>query len=485
MATETPQSANATARATFERVEQAYRVAASSVERAGGDAAHGLARALRARRQLALTVAVGVLVVALLAWYLAAHAPAILLFVAQVIIAVAITLAALSALLWALLRTLAQPVDHAARSEAILSDMASMESDEAPDRLERRLGALLRAATGRAPQRGARPPAPPDDPSHTASPAQLSMLEKRRLAYSEAGRVVAQRALAPDAPVERVALRSSQRPAVGALGLAAAAPRSAEDVFAAIQLALASRVAQEVFLHVRLVSAADDLAAATTLALRSVACWGMSDALIATPLAASQARLLADGAIREQVERLLRRAYDAMSALLEQRRDEVIALAEALAEREALDGAEVAELLRAAAASPAQRSALTSVAEATLFGTTAAPDFQAPAPYVIGPVAPTAPAASATSAPQPTDGAGPRVSHASGPSAFAASPSQELRADRVIDRALLRAPLRSRGSRRTDPDLPAVSKSANGASNGASNGAAHGVNGANGSGGGE
>lgn len=311
------------------------------------------------------------------------------------------------------------------------------------------------------------------------------MLEKRRLAYSEAGRVVAQRALAPDAPAERVALRPSLRPAIGALGLATAAPRSAEDVFAAIQMALASRVAQEVFLHARLVSAADDLMAATTLAVRSVACWGMGDSLIATPLAASQARLLADDAIREQVERLLRRAYDTMSALLERHRDEVIALAEALAERETLDGAEVVELLRTAAASPAQLSALTSVAEATLFGTTVAPDFQMPAPYVIGPVAPTATAASATSAPQPADGAVPRVSRASGPSAFAASPSQELRADRVVDRALLRAPLRSRGSRRTDPNLPAVSKSTNGASNGASNGAAHGANGATGSSGGE
>lgn len=480
MATETPQSANATARATFERVEQAYRVATSSIERVGGDTAHGLARALRARRQLALAVVVGVLVVALLIWYLATHAPAILLFVAQVIIAVVITLAALSALLWlmlrALLRTLAQPADHTAGSEATLSDMASTESDDAPDHLGQRLGALLRAATGRAPQRGARPPASPEDPSHADSPAPLSMLEKRRLAYSEAGHVVAQRVLAPDAPVERVALRPTpQRPAIGALGPAVAAPRSAEDVFAAMQMALASRVAQEVFLHARLVSAADDLAAATTLALRSVACWGMGDSLIATPLAASQARLLADSNIREQVERLLRRAYDAMSALLEQRRDEVIALAEALAERESLESAEVAELLRAAAASPAQRSALTSVAETTLFGTTVAPDFQMPAPYVIGPVAPTA--APAASAPLPTGGVGPRVSHASGPSAFAASPSQELRADRVIDRALLRAPLRSRGSRRTDPDLPAVSNGANGASNGA--------NSANGSSGGE
>jgi hypothetical protein len=235
-------------------------------------------------------------------------------------------------------------------------------------------------------------------------------------------------------------------------------------------------------LQARLTDAADDLAEATALALGCVARWGMGDSLIATPLAQSDERLLADPSVREQVERLLRRAYEATRALLERHRAEAPALAEALAEREDLDGAAVAELLRTAnSPAPGHLSALTSVAEATLFGTPVAPDFQTPAAHVIGPVAPTAPA---TSAAQPAGVAAPRVSRASGPSAFAASPSQELRADRVIDRALLRAPLHSRGARRTDPSLPAVSRGVNGATNGAANNspssAASGANGSSG-----
>lgn len=307
----------------------------------------------------------------------------------------------------------------------------------------------------------------------------LSATEKRRRAYAEAGHVVALAALAPQEPVAHLTIRARREPHPDTRMLES---RSAEEIFAAMQIALASRAAQEVFLQARLTNAADDLAEATALALGAVARWGQGDSLIATPPTQSDERLLADPTVREPVERLLRRAYEATRALLERRRAEVIALAETLAEREDLDGAEVAELLRTAnSPSPGRLSALNSVAEATLFGTPVAPDFQTPAPHVIGPVAPTAPA---TSAPQPAGGAKPRVSRASGPSAFAASPSQELRADRVIDRALLRAPLHSRGARRTDPNLPAVSKGASGAANGASNSATNGASGANGGSGG-
>ncbi|MGH2504326.1 MAG: hypothetical protein ACRDID_17600, partial [Ktedonobacterales bacterium] len=312
----------------------------------------------------------------------------------------------------------------------------------------------------------------------------LSATEKRRLAYTVAGRVVALVALAPQESVAHLTIRAPREQAQERrAGAQEMTPRSADEVFAAMQIALASRVAQEVFLQARLTDAADDLAEATALALGCVARWGLGESLIATPLAQSDERLLAAPTMREQVERLLRRAYEATRALLERHRAEAPALAEALAEREDLDGAEVAELLRTAnSPAPGHLSALTSVAEATLFGTPVAPDFQTPAAHVIGPVAPTAPAASAA---QPTGVAGPRVSSASGPSAFAASPSQELRADRVIDRALLRAPLRSRGARRTDPSLPAVSRGANGATNGTSNNASSSAaSGANGSSGG-
>lgn len=444
MPTQTPPSSHAdsAARANAERVERYARATLERAAETGGYAARALGRFFRdlaERWRLTLGVIVGALAAALVIWYLVAHAPAALLFVAQVVVVVVIALVALAALLWVLLWALAR------------------QPDESPDGLASYLGPLIRGASrlAQSPSAGSRAP--------------LSMLEKRRLAYSEAGHAVALAALAPDAPVAPISIRSPRRPSTLALG--AAAPRSAEEVFATLQVALASRAAQEVFLQARLVSAAGDLAAATALALRFVACWGLGDALLALPSSLPVERLAADTAAREQAERLLRQAYDATRALLEHHRAEVIALAEALAEREALDGAEVAEILRKAnSPTPEQHSALTSVAETALFGSSTAPDFQEPAPHVIGPVA-AAPAAAGQPASQPAA----RVSRVTRPVAFAASPSQELRADRVIDRAILRAPLQPAGARRTDPDLPAISNGANGGSgsagaNGASGG---------------
>ena len=436
MSTQTPPHANETARVAAERVQRAARTTLERSAEAGGQAARALGRLttdLRERWRLTLGVIAGALALALVIWYLVAHAPAALEFVAQVIVAVVIALVALAALLWVLLWALER------------------QSGAASGELGSRLALLGRAAGSRSDAR-----------------AQLSTVEKRRLAYSEAGHVVAQVALAPDAPVGRVAIRlprASRRGTAGALGLGAAAPRTVEEVFAAMQVALASRAAQEVFLQAWLVSAADDLAAASALALRSVACWSMGDSLVALPAALPIERLAADPATREQAERLLRQAYDAARTLLEHHRAEVIALAEALAEREELDGAEVEEILRRAdSPSPEQHSALTSVAETALFGASIAPDFQEPAPHVIGPVAP-APSAAGQPASRPAA----RVSRSSRPTAFAASPSQELRADRVIDRAILRAPLQPTGARGADPNLPAVSNGANGA-NGANGG---------------
>jgi cell division protease FtsH len=309
-------------------------------------------------------------------------------------------------------------------------------------------------------------------------PRTLSTLERRRLAYSAAGRAVAQACLTPRLRVTRVSMiQRSGQPGAGFVETQAMeeiVTQSADEVFASIEIALASRAAGELFLQARLDCAADDLANATQLALRYVAQWGMGDSLFSASL--TPERLYADPALGAQAEALLRRAYDAARALLEQRSKAVIAVAEALLERADLDGDEFAQALRQAETpSHAEMTALASVAEATLFGSSATIDFQAPASHLVGPVAPGATANRArmngngrngASAPAQT---APRPLSADAPPAFAASPSQELRADRVIDRAILRAPLRQTILRKTDPNLPAVT-SANGA-NGA-NGAA-------------
>jgi hypothetical protein len=250
------------------------------------------------------------------------------------------------------------------------------------------------------------------------------------------------------------------------------ATQSADEVFASIEVALASRAAEEIFLQARLDVAERDLASATELALRAVARWGMGDTLFSAASLPTE-RLHTAPELRAQAERLLRQSYNAVCALLERRNKAVIAVAEALLEHEDLEGDEFALILhRAETPTHAEMTALASVAEAALFGAPAAIDFQAPAPHLIGPVAPGAPAderpdsagaaeQTPQTAPAPRRTA-PRPPGASGPSAFAASPSQELRADRVVDRAILRAPLRQTILRKTDPNLPAVT-SANGA----------------------
>ncbi len=296
-------------------------------------------------------------------------------------------------------------------------------------------------------------------------PRTLSALERRRLAYHAAGRAVAQAYLTPRVRVARVTM--SRRLSEPGAGFVETQPveeivtQSADEVFASIEVALASRAAEELFLQARLDSAADDLANATQLALRSVAQWGMGDTLLSAPSLTPE-QMYADPALRTQTEALLRQAHDAVRALLEQRSKAVIATAEALLERADLDGDEFAQALRQAETpTHAEMTALASVAEATLFGAPAAIDFQAPAPHLVGPVASGARMNGDGVNGTPTQTA-PRPLSADAPPAFAASPSQELRADRVIDRAILRAPLRQTILRKTDPNLPAVT-SVNGA----------------------
>ncbi|HET9111945.1 MAG TPA: hypothetical protein VFN78_14040, partial [Ktedonobacterales bacterium] len=257
--------------------------------------------------------------------------------------------------------------------------------------------------------------------------------------------------------------------------------QSAEEVFARIEVSLASRAAEELFLQARLNGVGGDLANATQLALQYVAHWGMGDTFFSAAATMAPERMYTDPALREQAERLLRQAYNDVRALLERRRKAVIAVAEALLEREELDSDEIEQLIHEAETpTPEQVAALASVAEAALFGAPAAIDFQTPAPHLIGPVAPAVPAAPATPAqpsqqpqqvaeasaseePQPAKAPTPRPPTTLAPAAFAASPSQELRADRVIDRAILRAPQRQTILQKTDPNLPTVNGT-NGAS---------------------
>ncbi len=307
-------------------------------------------------------------------------------------------------------------------------------------------------------------------------PRSLSSLEKRRLAYHEAGHAIAQAYLLPRFRVAHATivkrLGSSGEAFVEAKPLEEIVTQSAEEVFARIQVSLASRAAEELFLSARLNGVGGDLANATQLALQYVAHWGMGDTFFSAAATMAPERMYTDPILREQAEKLMRQAYTEVRALLERRRKALIAVAEALLEREELDSDEIEQLIREAEApSQEQVDALAGVAASAL---AQVPSFAPPA--LLGAPA-TPPPASVDAIPVPAvrepgepgvtsgeNGASGAIGAPGGdteaapaPAAFVASPSQELHADRVVDRALLRAPGLTRPIHdATDPNLPAV-----------------------------
>ncbi|MBF6589005.1 MAG: AAA family ATPase [Ktedonobacterales bacterium] len=186
-------------------------------------------------------------------------------------------------------------------------------------------------------------------------PRTLSMLEKRRLAYHEAGHAIAQVKLLPRFRVTHATIAKR----LGSTGEAFVAykpmeeivTQSAEEVFAEIETLLASRASEELFLQARLNGVGGDLQRATQLALQYVTHWGMSGAFfsamgtITSSLGTGPERVYTDPGVRAEVESLLRQAYTDVRALLERHRAAVVAVAEALLAREELESDEILELI--------------------------------------------------------------------------------------------------------------------------------------------
>ncbi|HEU0028728.1 MAG TPA: AAA family ATPase [Ktedonobacterales bacterium] len=332
-------------------------------------------------------------------------------------------------------------------------------------------------------------------------PRTLSALEKRRLAYHEAGHAIAQAFLLPRFRVAHATivkrLGSSGEAFVEAKPLEEIVTQSAEEVFARIQVSLASRAAEELFLNARLNGVGGDLANATQLALQYVAHWGMGDTFFSAAATMAPERMYTDPILREQAEKLLRQAYTEVRALLERRRKALIAVAEALLEREELDSDEIEQLIQEAETPPQEQvAALAEVAASALAQIPAfappsllgAPPNPPPATVDAIPAPAAEPAAHEVSRANGANGANgtngaheareardvneehganghapeavpevmpEAVPEAPAANAFIATPSQELHADRIVDRAILRAPRITRPiQEHTDPNLP-------------------------------
>lgn len=174
----------------------------------------------------------------------------------------------------------------------------------------------------------------------------MSTEDKRRLAYHEAGHAVAQALLLPKSKVHKVTIiRHGQ-----ALGLSQAKPleeqftQSKEELFADIQIGLASRAAEELFLDIQMNGVTSDLQQATHLAYLCLNVWGMNGTLVSS-LGLQAVGGGGGGANVQEIDRLLRDQFIKAKQLLHQNADFVVAVAETLLAKLELNADEIDDII--------------------------------------------------------------------------------------------------------------------------------------------
>lgn len=197
--------------------------------------------------------------------------------------------------------------------------------------------------------------------------AELTPIERRRLAYHEAGHTVACYYLMERYFPAFVTLHM-HGDLEGAAAFAAWRPKetvitnSKEDVLARIQVSLASRAAEELFLDVNLNGVAGDFASATQLAAAYVGVYGMDGTFTSYLAFANSVSGVNPSMVpkfNERVEAILQSQFKDVKRLFRQHSEAVIAVAEALIERDELTGDEIKELIETADANRVAKVILT------------------------------------------------------------------------------------------------------------------------------
>ncbi|MEO7145761.1 MAG: ATP-dependent zinc metalloprotease FtsH [Bryobacteraceae bacterium] len=188
----------------------------------------------------------------------------------------------------------------------------------------------------------------------------ISDEEKKNTAYHEAGHALVAATIPNADPVHKVTII----PRGMALGVTMQLPiddkhsYSKEYLQSQLAILMGGRIAEEIFMKQITTGAGNDIERATAMARKMVCEWGMSDL---GPLSfgkkeeqiflgreISQHRDFSEEtAIRidEQVKKLVTVGYDRARGIIEERSDALVRIAEALLEREVLDGAEVLKLI--------------------------------------------------------------------------------------------------------------------------------------------
>lgn len=172
----------------------------------------------------------------------------------------------------------------------------------------------------------------------------MSAEERRRIAYHEAGHALAQYLLQPKERVVKVSIIRRGE----ALGFSATKPteerftKTREELLADIQVALAARAAEELFLATQMTGATSDLAQATHLANLMVSAWGMDGSLYS---GLTYNQLVPDLYRKQRIEQLLQRQFENVKRLLQANHEAVEAIAQGLLERDELNEQQLREIL--------------------------------------------------------------------------------------------------------------------------------------------
>jgi ATP-dependent Zn protease len=179
----------------------------------------------------------------------------------------------------------------------------------------------------------------------------MTYADKRRLAYHEAGHAVAAVKLLKRHRVARATIEA--RHDIGAAALVAWKPMeeihtlTKEELVASIQISLGSRASEQIFLgtNEEMAGASGDLANATQTAEAMVKLYGMNGSLMSYGGMLGAGGFGSGGGPSREVDRLLDQNFKRVKMLLEEHREAVVAVAEALIEKHALMGDEVYELV--------------------------------------------------------------------------------------------------------------------------------------------
>jgi ATP-dependent Zn protease len=173
----------------------------------------------------------------------------------------------------------------------------------------------------------------------------LTPIDRRRLAYHEAGHAVASYYLYERYFPAYVTIHQ-RSDLEGAAAFALPRPKesiktlSKEDILARIQVSLAARATEELFLDLNMSGVTGDLVQATTNAFAYVGLYGMDGTLTSARVSEVHPRKL-----DERVEAVLQSQFKAVKRLLQQHSEALIAIAEALIEQDELIAEEIKQLI--------------------------------------------------------------------------------------------------------------------------------------------